>query len=202
MDEVTNTKPAADFELGILLGTRKAFAAVAGRCSAADAECLRRLRDQKLYLGRAATWAEFCPRFLGLSKTQANVIIRHLEEFGPDYFEVAQLTRITPEQFRAIAPAIRDKNIHVNGEAIALLPENSEEVTAAVAELRQATATAPASPSTRDRMAALGRRFEQLAADFEEFADGPLSLAEKSQLGAALSPIILRLECLHRRQRP
>jgi hypothetical protein len=202
MDETKNTEPTRDFELGILLGTRNAFAAVAGRCSAADAECLRRLRDQKLYLGRAATWAEFCPKFLGLSKTRANFIIRNLEEFGPDYFEVVQLTRITPEQYRAIAPAIRDKNIHLNGEAIALIPENSDRVTAAVADLRQAAASATVAPSVQERMAALGRRFDHLAADFEEFAASPLSLAGKSQLGAVLSPIILRLECLHRRQKP
>jgi len=202
MDDTKITDSANDFDLGILLGTRKAFAAIAGRCSAADAECLRRLRDQKIYLGRAATWAEFCPKFLGLSKTQANMIIRNLEEFGPDYFEVAQLTRITPEQFRAIAPAIRDKNIHVNGQPIALIPANSDRVAAAVAELRQASAPMPSAPSVQEGMAALGRRFQQLAADFEEFAGGSLTLAERSQLGAVLSPIILKLECLHRRQRP
>ena len=204
MNNETTTQPAAetgDFELGVLLGSRKAFAAVAGRCSAADAECLRRVRDQKLYLSRAATWEEFCPKYLGLSKTHANRIIRYLEEFGSDYFEVAQLTRITPEQYRAIAPAIREKNIHVNGQAIALIPENSDRVTAAVAELRQAVTPAAPPLPPQERMAALGRRFGQLAADFEEFAATPLSLAERSQLGAVLSPIITTLERLHRRQR-
>jgi hypothetical protein len=203
MQEVTTTKAveeACDFELGIMLGTRKAFASVAGRCSAADAECLRRLRKKRLYLSRAETWEEFCPKFLGLSKTHANRIIRNLEEFGPDYFEVAQLTRITPEQYRTIAPAIREKNIHVNGQAIALLPENSDRVTAAVAELRQAAPPAAPPLPPQERMAALGRRFGQLTADFEEFAASPLSLAERSQLGAVLSPIIATLERLHRRQ--
>jgi hypothetical protein len=199
------TEQSADelgsFELGMMLGTRKAFAAVAGRCSAADAECLRRVRDQKLYVSRAATWEEFCPKFLGLSKTHANRIIRYLEEFGPDYFEVAQLTRITPEQYRAIAPAIREKNIHVNGQAIALIPENSDRVTAAVAELRRAASPAAPPLPPEERMAALGRRFGQLTADFEEFAATPLSLAERSQLGAVLSPAIAALERLHRRQR-
>ena len=205
MQDLETTEPAGDageFELGMMLGTRKAFASVAGRCSAADAECLRRIRDQKLFLSRAADWEEFCPKYLGLSKAQANRYIRYLEEFGPDYFEVAQLTRITPEQYRAIAPAIRERSIHLNGEAIALIPENSERVTAAVAELRQRAAAPAGEPAAADRMAALGRRFDQLAADCEEFAASPLSLAEKSQLGAMLSPIILRLECLHRRQRP
>ena len=204
MEEDLNTaQPAAvdgDFELGMMLGSRKAFAAVAGRCSAADAECLRRVRDQKLYLSRAETWEEFCPRFLGLSKTHANRIIRHLEEFGPDYFEVAQLTRVTPEQYRAIAPAIRDRNIHLNGQAIALIPENSERVAAAVAELRQAAAP-PAGASAADRMAALERRFDQLAVDFRELAESPLSLAEKSQAGAVLSKFLWTLERLHLEQR-
>jgi hypothetical protein len=204
MEEDLNTaQPAAvdgDFELGMMLGSRKAFAAVAGRCSAADAECLRRVRDQKLYLSRAETWEEFCPRFLGLSKTHANRIIRHLEEFGPDYFEVAQLTRVTPEQYRAIAPAIRDRNIHLNGQAIALIPENSERVAAAVAELRQAAAP-PAGASAADRMAALERRFDQLAVDFRELAESPLSLAEKSQVGAVLSKVMWTLERLHLEQR-
>ena len=204
MDDSQTMLPAdeaGEFTLGMMLGNRRAFAAVAGRCSAADAECLRRIRDQKLYLRRAATWEEFCPNHLGLSRAHANRIIRNLEEFGPDYFEVAQLTRITPEQYRAIAPAIRERNIHVNGQAIALIPENSDRVTAAVAELRQAAPPAPPQLSPQERMAALGRRFGQLTADFEEFAAIPLSLAERSQLGAVLSPIITTLERLHRRQR-
>jgi hypothetical protein len=37
-----------DFELGVMLGSRRDFASVASRCSAADAECLRRVREKKL----------------------------------------------------------------------------------------------------------------------------------------------------------
>ena len=32
-------------DLGIWLGRKQAFSVVAGRCSAADAECLRQIRD-------------------------------------------------------------------------------------------------------------------------------------------------------------
>jgi hypothetical protein len=78
-----------------------------------------------------------------------------------------QLTRITPEQYRAIAPAIRENNIHVDGQAIALIPENSDRVAAAVAELRQAAAPATAPPSSSgQRMAAIERRFDRLVTDF------------------------------------
>jgi hypothetical protein len=184
-----------DFELGVMLGSRRAFASVAGRCSAADAECLRRVREKKLYLSRAATWDEFCPKFLGLSKAQANRLIRYLEELGPDYFELAQLTRVTPEQFRAIAPAVREKNIHVNGESIALVPENSGRIAAAVAELRQAKSSA-LEVSIEDGLAAFERRFDRLIAEFAEFSRSPMSLAQRSRTNGVLSKAVLTLQRL------
>jgi len=170
VEDASLSKPAeetAAFDLGEMLGRRQAFGTVAGRCSAADAECLRRIREQKLYLQRAATWQEFCPQYLGLSRSQANRMIKLLEEFGPGYFELAQLTGITPQEFRAIAPAIHDQRIHTGGGAIALIPENSDKVCAAVQELRRAAATPaiPAAPSMSDRIAAVERRCNQVAAE-------------------------------------
>jgi hypothetical protein len=44
------------FDLGTWLGRKQAFAAVAGRCSAAYAECLRTIRQKKLYRARGVTW--------------------------------------------------------------------------------------------------------------------------------------------------
>ena len=200
MQDLKTAEPAADageFALGVMLGSRRAFAAVAGRCSAADAECLRQVRDRKLYLSRAGTWEEFCPQLLGLSKTHALSMIRYLEEFGPDYFDVVQLTRITPEQYRAIAPAVRENNIHVNGQAIAMIPENSDRLAAAVAELRQAAAPSAAPPSSSgQRMAAIERRFDRLVTDFHELAGSPLSDAERNQLDALLSKVLFALERL------
>ena len=48
------------------------------------------------------------------------------------------MTRVSPETFRAIAPAIQDGALHYQGEVIALNPENSHRVAAAVAGLRSA----------------------------------------------------------------
>jgi len=193
--KIATSAPAADdFELGMMLGSRKAFASVAGRCSAADAECLRRVREKKLYLSRAATWEEFCPKYLGLSRVHANRIIHYLEEFGPDYFVMAQLTQVTPDQFRAIAPAVRDHNIHVNGEAIALLPENSDRIAAAVTELRQTAATPDA--TAVERMTEFGRRFERLIGQFADFSRAPMSIAERSQLNSVLRNAVRDLQRL------
>jgi hypothetical protein len=137
-----------DFNLGRLLGLREAFSIVAARCSAAEAVQVREIKESKAYLNHAKDWDEFCPKHLHMSYDSANRIIRLLDEFGPQYFEVAQLTRISPKTYRAIAPAIRDQSLHHNGEAIALIPENAEKVAAAVAELRKKeTAAAPEPPA-------------------------------------------------------
>jgi hypothetical protein len=198
MDEPTTTKTAdsaGDFELGQMLGSRKAFASVAGRCSAAEAECMRRIRDRKLYLPRAADWDEFCGKFLGVSRTQANRLIRYLEEFGPGYFELAQLTHISPAQYRAIAPAVRENNIHVSGEAIALLPENSERIAAAIAELRRAAEETPAL-SAGGQAAALERRFDKWVEELEACSLIAMPLAERMQVQAVASKAAFALRRL------
>ncbi|HLI86730.1 MAG TPA: hypothetical protein VKV17_22685 [Bryobacteraceae bacterium] len=142
MEERTLSEPIADpaevLELGIALGHTNAFAMVAGRCSAAQAQGMRRIREQKLYKGCTEKWEDFCPRYLKMSRAEADRIIRLLEEFGPTYFELSQITRVSPETYRAIAPNIRNGVLHHNGEAIELNVENSRKIAAAVTELRNA----------------------------------------------------------------
>ncbi len=158
------------FELGEMLGQRRAFGAVAGRCSAADVECIRRIRERKLYLQRSQSWKEFCPQYLGMTKQNADRIIRTLEQLGPEYFELAQLTRITPDQFRAIASSIHDQAVHLRGEAIALIPENSARLTAAVSELRRdaepVEAPETTRPPVRERCDGAARLFDKAAEEF------------------------------------
>jgi hypothetical protein len=132
------------FELGKVVGQQEAFGLVAGRCSAAAAAALRRIREERIYKASGLSWHEFCPRHLGISRTQADRLIGQFEEFGPEFFELTQLTRIPPDAYRAIAHAVKDRQIHWQGEAIALIPENSARVAAAVAGLREAAR--PAAP--------------------------------------------------------
>jgi hypothetical protein len=61
------------------------------------------LRENKLYKRVSPDWREFCDGYLNINRGQADHIIRLLDEFGPGYFELAQLTRISPETYRAIA---------------------------------------------------------------------------------------------------
>ena len=96
--EIITSKGAAnsrDFDLGTWLGRRQAFSMIAGKASAADIECLRTIRDQRLCKGKNERWADFCSQHIGASKVQVDRLIRYLEEFGPTFFELIHVTRIT-----------------------------------------------------------------------------------------------------------
>ena len=90
----TTVEPAELVELGIALGQTNAFGLVAGRCSAAQAEGIRRLREEKLYKRCCEKWDDFCPKYLRMSRSEADRTIKLWEEFGPAYFELSQLTRV------------------------------------------------------------------------------------------------------------
>ncbi len=199
---------AGSFELGTIVGQRKAFSLIAGRCSAAEAAALRRLRDERLYQSSRLTWKAFCPRHLGMSRSQADHVIQLLEEFGPDYFELTQLTKISIETYRAIAPAVKEGHIHFQNEAIALLPENSGKVAAAVAALHEAARPVPAPASTEaapantraGAMTALKERADQVVAGWSQLVAARCSFppAERQAMKNLIAKTRLELERLER----
>jgi hypothetical protein len=176
-------------QAGVVLGQNHSFALVAGRCSAAQAEALLRLRESKSYLRLAKTWKDFCTQFLHMSYSRADRIIRCWQEFGAGFFELQNLISISPEGYRSIEPAIKDGAIHFNEEAIELDPENSQKVVAAVAELRrsQATLEAPPPRTVEERLAALNKRCDGIVAEFSQIAGLKCEGDEKTRLEAALS---------------
>jgi hypothetical protein len=180
--EPDGDKVKEQINLARLLGRREAFSMVAGRCSAADAQILRQVRDEKLYLALAADWEEFCVTYLHMSRATVNRIISWLNEFGIQYFEIAQLTRISPETYRLIAPSIQDGELHTNGEAIALIPENAEKVAAAVAALRTSAAKPEPKPvpisSLREECKALIGRFAAASASGQDRLELSRTLTE------------------------
>ncbi len=128
-------KASEHVELGRWMGRREAFSLIAGRCSAAEIESLRRIRDERLYLSVSNTWDTFCSTQLGASRRNVERNIRLLEEFGPAYFQVAQMAHIGPREYRAIAAHVNEEGVRVDGSVVALLPENSAKIAAAVGEL-------------------------------------------------------------------
>jgi len=84
MEEIKDGMPDEQqvLELGIMRGQRRAFGTVAGRFSAAPAECLRKIREEIVYLKFAANWAGFCEGHLKISKHTADRAIALLRKHG------------------------------------------------------------------------------------------------------------------------
>jgi hypothetical protein len=159
--------PDTAFDLGRLLGQRRAFAAVAGRCSAAYAQLLRRIHDEKLYLPVAPSWEAFCGPRLAISRRHADRLIGLLNRFGPIYFELSLLVGITPREYLVIQPAVQDNALVVNGEAISLIPENAPKILEAVSQVLgkppRTKRSAPTPETVRMRIISLGNRARELA---------------------------------------
>jgi hypothetical protein len=191
----TVNETSSGVRLGTLLGRRQAFSAIAARCSAADAGALRQIRDQKDYIALEPTFAEFCSRRIGISATHANRLIRYLDEFGPEYFELAQLTGISPGEYRAIAPAVKDQAVHCGEQVIPLLPENAEQLAAAVAELR-AAAPQRQEPSVDLNFQRLERKAGRLVEEFRTLYLKTIDAGDRLRLAAILGAAHDRLQRL------
>lgn len=183
------------YELGSMVGRHEALGAIASRCSAADAATIRRIRDSELWRGEVQTWNEFCETRLRISRSHANRLIHLLEEFGDPYFTISQATRISPETYRAIAPAIRDNALHVDGEAIALTEENAPRIAAAVDALRKTAAFKPAETpqGPEDPLQTLDRHCTDLIAEISGTVNTVRSRPGKRTLRSILGMMRARL---------
>src|SRR5690242_10785741 len=109
--EIAVQTPERGLILGRRLGQHDAFSAISNRCSAADAETLRDIRDNGLYKETKLTWDRFCRQHMGVSRSYADRLIRHLQEFGPNYFRVSELVEVSPETYRLLAPAVSEEGL-------------------------------------------------------------------------------------------
>jgi hypothetical protein len=191
----SETSDDALLELGIVVGQSQTFGVLAGRCSAAQAQAIRRVREEKLYKKRCEKWEDFCPRYLRMCRAEADRIIRLLDEFGPAYFELSHVARISPVVYRAIAPAVSDGVLHHNGEAIALTAENSRKVAAAVAEIR--SAMPKKSTQSSERAQDLRRGIEELGHRCSEILAGLDKIPAQPFLGVVLMQLREQLTGLH-----
>jgi hypothetical protein len=172
--EKSNSRDAAAglVKLGTILGQSQAFGVTAGRCSAAQAACLHDLRHSAEFHFVTSRWRQFCSDHLGVDGRNADKIIRLWAEFGAPYFELAQLTRVPSDTYRALAPAIHDGALHLDGDVIELRPENSRRLAAAVASFRRAAPPPKPRPSLapHERLAALDERAAALVDELRRFS--------------------------------
>ena len=146
---MTDTRTDEVYQLGAWMGRKQAFASLAGRCSAADAECLRQIREDKRYRALNLNWEQFCKQYVGVSYMTVDRIIRRLEEFGPAYFLLTQATRITDNEYRRIHASVQGQNLLCAGEEIPITAENAPKLAAAVQALKQ-QALLPAIADAKD----------------------------------------------------
>lgn len=178
------------FDLGTWLGRRQAFSIVAGNCSAADAQCLRNIRGNKLYRALGINWDSFCRQHAGISRSLADKIIRQLEEFGAGYFTLAAVTGVTPRDYRLIAGAVSEQGVAHEGETISIVPENAPRLTAAIDDLRQQAAP-PEPPAAQSADLAQSiqkaeRMLRMALKELERLHATPLDVGHRLRLQAVL----------------
>jgi len=192
--------PVSSLDLGSVLGQSNAFGLVAGRCSAAQAACLHRLRKTREFQRVTRRWRDFCSRHLGIDGRNADKIIRLWEEFGPTYFELSQLVSIAPDTYRAIAPSIRDGAFHQNGEIIELIPDNARRLAAAIAPFR--AGARPSRPARQlaphEQLAALDKRCDAIVAELQHFSKRERCGENWLQFTKVLSRLAVSLNRLQR----
>ena len=202
------------FDLGLWLGRWQAFGYIANRCSAADVECLRQIRKNKLYHCHARSWGVFCPRYLGFSRAQIDRLLQYLEEFGPNYFHLTQIVRVSPQTYRLIAHALREDGAIFHLAAIPLAPENAGQILRAVRRLRQEAApkrgnpppdapswkpgTAPDRKALRQRLARFTQRLESLVQSLSALASLGLDPQSATLLSETIQHAVSRLNGLKR----
>jgi len=180
--------------LGAWLGRHQAFGLIANRCSAADAECLKTIRDAGEYKQLSLTWEQFCVKHAGVSRVHADRQIHHLEEFGRNYFRLAEVMPISPDTYRLIAGAVSDEGLECDGERVPLVRENRGKIAAAVTALR-AKAETPKTP--RAAAGGVRKHLDALLAEAYRIAnhpDGRLELiGVLEEGGASLTELALAL---------
>ena len=183
-------------DLGTWMGRKQAFSLMAGRCSAADAECIRKLRGDRTYRTLGLNWDKFCRERLGISRSNADSIVRQLEEFGPAFFTLAQVMHITADEYRRISSAVTGEKLLHAGEEIPIEAENAPRLAAAIEDMRRQRAEeAAATPSADSQVtcvdidavfAKIESAVEALGQDVEEARALPLDTVRRANLRTLL----------------
>ena len=128
-----NTAP---LELGAAIGQLQAFGLIGNKCSATQSQLLRDIRQSGAYESLGLTWDEFCARHIGFTSRHVDDIICRLDEFGEDYFKLAQIITVSPDFFRHVVPRIHQGDLEINGCPVPIEPENGAIIRAEVLRLR------------------------------------------------------------------
>jgi hypothetical protein len=188
-----NQEPVAveptGFQLGQWLGRREAFSLIAGRCSAAEIEIVRHIRDARLYEDLHCNWDECCTRHLHASRRSVERELGYLQKYGPAFFTVRQLTHITVREYQSIAAHITEHGVNLDGAVTALHSGNSDQVSAIVEELlkRVGPGQLPSAPEPVP-FDKLLKRCQTVVQQLQSF-EGSLDAAQRLELADVVAEV-------------
>jgi len=183
----------AGFKLGQWVGRREAFGLIAGRCSAAEIEAIRQIRDENLYRDLHCNWDECCTRYLHASRRSVDRELGYLHKYGPAFFTVRQLTHITVKEYESIAGHITEHGVNLDGSLVAVHVDNSDQLAAAVEELlKRAEPRQPKPPPKPPpeplAIDAVLKRCRTVAEQLQSL-NGNLDIAQRLELANAVAEI-------------
>jgi hypothetical protein len=177
-------EPTQNLDPAFWIGRSQAFGFVANQCSAAQAECIRMIRDTNAYRSLGLTWEQFCDQCLGLHRSRAEAVIRNFEQFGATYFRLAQIARISPDLYSKLAPRIEGEALEISGEQVPIIPENAARIRSAVQGLR-----AELQKSRDEFQRRLGSTIVSLQMRFDECFHDMRTLAKQQSNDTTLSAL-------------
>lgn len=183
----------ASFDSGAWIGKCQAFRLVGAQCSAAEAKCLKTIRDAEIHKELNLPWDTFCSRYLGMSRVTAERVIMMEHEFGEIYFKLCEITRIPPASYRQIREAVSpaERTIEFDGEKIPIDEENADRVKKAVTILRARAARIAITP-----LDSLRNRIRKLVFDISAQASKGMSADHRLDLAIALEEAAATLRAL------
>jgi hypothetical protein len=163
-------------DLGVWIGRGQAFGVIANGCTAAQAECLRQIRDSDAYKQTGLNWEDFCQEYVGLSRPRVDALIGNLEEFGRTYFDLSNIVRISPEAYRRVASTIKGQSIQIGTELVPIIPENAPRIRRVIQQARSEASKA------RHRAHAMNADANLLMMEFENHFNRAEQLARDYHL--------------------
>jgi hypothetical protein len=196
--EQQSTTIDESFDVGTWVGRKQAFALVAGRCSAADAEILFEIREKKLFRTVEKTWEDFCVKRLGCGRSYADRVIRQFKDLGANFSKLSCFTQIKPAEYRLIVAAVTEDGLAYGGEVIPFEPENAPKLAAAVIALRRDSIpeTDPVDP-VEQAFAKAEKAVKSAVAEFQRLQAMQLDDGGRLKLVIALESCRNQLDLIH-----
>jgi hypothetical protein len=187
-------QPQKSIDAATWVGRQQAFAVMASKCTLAQAECLRRMRESRAYEAYGVTWEKFCRQYAGMARSQADRMIHQLNEFGATYFRLSELVNISEATYRKLAPRIHGDTIEIGGQQLAIIPENAPKLRAGIHKLRGELRTLQTEMLFhRTEMADLQKQLEDILGEFSRRARFPLPTDQRESLANLLRHVIYRM---------